>query len=50
MDEMDMDRRVSTITDYINFCRDTVIPVRCVRCYYSDNKTWITSDIKALLN
>ena len=44
-----MDRRVSTITDYINFCRDTVIPVRTVRCY-PNNKPWITSDIKDLLN
>ena len=31
--DIDMDRRVSTITDYINFCMDTVIPVRSVRCY-----------------
>ena len=47
--DIDMDRRVSTITDYINFCRDTVIPVRTVRCY-PNNKPWITSDIKDLLN
>ena len=47
--DMDMDRRVSTITDYINFCRDTVIPVRTVSCY-PNNKPWITSDIKDLLN
>ena len=46
---MDMERTVSTITDYINFCRDTVIPVRTVRCY-PNNKPWITSDIKDLLN
>ena len=50
-EEMDigMNRRVSTITDYINFCRDTVIPVRTVKCY-PNNKPWITSDIKDLLN
>ena len=47
--DIDMDRRVSTITDYINFCRDTVISVRNVRCY-TNNKPWITSDIKDLLN
>ena len=47
--DIDIDRRVSTITDYINFCRDTVIPVRTVRCY-PNNKPWITSDIKELLN
>ena len=46
---MAQDRRVSTIADYINFCRDTVIPVRTVRCY-PNNKPWITSDIKDLLN
>ena len=37
--DIDMNRRISTITEYINFCRDTVIPVRTV-----------TSDIKDLLN
>ena len=47
--DIDMDRRFSTITYYINFCRDTVIPVRTVRCY-PNNKPWITSDIKDLLN
>ena len=47
--DIDMDRRVSTITDYINFCRETVILVRTVRCY-PNNKPWITSDIKDLLN
>ena len=47
--DIDMDRRVSTIIDYINFCRDTVIPVRTVRCY-PNNKPCITSDIKDLLN
>ena len=47
--DTDMDRRVSTITDYINFCRDTVIPLGTVRCY-PNNKPWITSDIKGLLN
>jgi len=47
--DTDMDRRVSAITDYINFCRDTVIPVRTVRCY-PNNNPWITSDIKDLMN
>ena len=42
--DIDMDRRVSTLTDYINLCRDTV---RTVRCYPND-KPWITSDIKDL--
>ena len=47
--DIDMDRRVSTITDYINFCRNTVIPVRTARCY-PNNEPWITSVIKDLLN
>ena len=47
--DVDMGSRASTITDYINVCRDTVIPVRTVRCY-PNNKSWITNDIKDLLN
>ena len=37
------------ITDYIRFCEDTTMPVRTVHCF-SNNKQWITSDLKALLN
>ena len=37
------------ITDYINFCTDTIIPTRTVRCY-PNNKPWVTKDIKATLN
>ncbi|XP_017560818.1 uncharacterized protein LOC108431875 [Pygocentrus nattereri] len=36
-------------TDYLNFCMDTVVPVRTVRCF-PNNKPWITSDVKDLLN
>ena len=36
-------------TDYQNFCMDIVVPTRTVRCF-SNNKPWITSDVKALLN
>ena len=46
---MDIDRQVDCFTDYINFCRDTVIPTRTVRCFHN-NKSWITSDLKAILN
>lgn len=35
------------ITDYINFCHDTIIPTRTVYCYMT-NKPWITSDLKDL--
>ncbi|XP_051780828.1 uncharacterized protein LOC127527154 [Erpetoichthys calabaricus] len=40
---------VDCTTDYINFYMDIVVPVRTVRCY-ANNKPWITSDIKGLLN
>uniref|UniRef100_A0A3B1JXG3 Reverse transcriptase domain-containing protein n=1 Tax=Astyanax mexicanus TaxID=7994 RepID=A0A3B1JXG3_ASTMX len=36
-------------TDYLNFCMDIVVPVRTVRCF-ANNKPWITSDVKDLLN
>lgn len=39
---------VDCITDCINFCRDTVIPVRTVRCF--TNKPWINSESKEPLN
>ncbi|XP_051814888.1 uncharacterized protein LOC127537121 [Acanthochromis polyacanthus] len=48
-DSMNTDRQVDCFTEYINFCRDTVIPAKTVRCF-PNNKPWITSDIKAILN
>ncbi|XP_027869613.1 uncharacterized protein LOC114142475 [Xiphophorus couchianus] len=45
----DIDNMSDCITDYIRFCEDTVMPARTVRCF-SNNKPWITSDLKALLN
>ncbi len=44
---MDIDRMVDCTTDYIILSRDIVVPDRTVR-FYSNNKPWITSDIKAL--
>ncbi|KAK0131074.1 hypothetical protein N1851_034224 [Merluccius polli] len=41
--------RDTTATDYINFCTDVNIPSREIRCY-PNNKTWVTSNLKALLN
>ncbi len=46
---LDTDRQVDCFTEYINFCRDTVIPIKTVR-YFPNNKPWITSDIKEILN
>ena len=45
----DLDHLTGTITDYIRFCEDIIMPARTVRCY-PNNKPWITSDLKALLN
>ena len=44
----DIDSLTDCITDYINFCVDNIVPTKTVRCF-SNNKPWITSDIKALL-
>jgi len=45
----DVDRLTECITDYINFCVDCIVPAWTVTCY-SNNKPWITKDIKAVLN
>ncbi|XP_051251058.1 uncharacterized protein LOC127360648 [Dicentrarchus labrax] len=45
----DIEEAVDCTTDYINFCMDVVNPVRTVHCY-ANNKPWITSHVKGLLN
>ncbi|KAK0145656.1 hypothetical protein N1851_015437 [Merluccius polli] len=45
----DIDNMTDCITDYIRFCEDTTMPARTVHCF-SNNKPWITSDLKALPN
>ena len=45
----DNDSLTECITDYINFCVDCIVPAWTVTCY-SNNKPWITKDIKAVLN
>lgn len=47
--DMDTDRRVDILTDYINLCRDTVLPLQTVHCY-PNNKPSVTSNIKLVLN
>ena len=37
------------VTDYINFCVDIIVPTRTVKCF-PNNKSWITTDLKKLLN
>ena len=38
-----------SITDYITFCVDSIVPTRTVRCY-PNNKPRVTRDIKVILN
>lgn len=45
----DIEKITECTTDYINFCMEVAVPSRTVRCF-PNNKPWITSDIKALLN
>ena len=45
----DLDSLTVTVSDYINFCLDTVIPEQKVKVF-AHNKPWITSDIKEVLN
>ncbi|KAI4875864.1 hypothetical protein NFI96_034110, partial [Prochilodus magdalenae] len=37
------------VTDYLNFCMDVAVPTKTVRCF-PNNKPWITSDVKGILN
>lgn len=41
---MDNDNITDCITDHIRFCEDTKMPA------FPNNKPWVTSDLKALLN
>ena len=45
----DLDDLTYCITEYINFCVDSVVPSVTVRCF-PNNKPWVTRDIKVLLN
>ncbi len=45
----DVEGAAQCITDYMNFCVDTVVPVRTVRCF-ANNKPWVTKEVKAVLN
>nr|XP_015194569.1 PREDICTED: adhesion G-protein coupled receptor G7-like [Lepisosteus oculatus] len=45
----DIDNMVDCVTDYINLCVHNTIPTKDIHCF-SNNKPWITSNLKALLN
>lgn len=38
---------IKNMTDHINFCKDTTVPVRRV-CCFPNNKPWITKDMKKI--
>ena len=44
-----INENVMVITDYINFCVDSIVPVKYVRCF-PNNKPWVTKELKNLLN
>lgn len=45
----DIDMLNASISGYIDFCVDSVIPVKNVRCY-PNNKPWVTKELKHFLN
>ena len=45
----DVNTTADAVCDYINFCVDSVIPVRTVKIY-SNNKPWVSKNIKHVLN
>lgn len=45
----DIEGVTQCLTEYMNFCMDTVVPVRTVSCF-PNNKPWVTSEVKAVLN
>ncbi|CAN9505300.1 unnamed protein product [Ophioblennius macclurei] len=45
----DINSLTNCVTSYINFCVDSTIPTKTVLCY-GNNKSWVTKDIKAILN
>ncbi|XP_067658336.1 uncharacterized protein [Haliotis asinina] len=44
-----IDDLVDTVTSYINFCVDLVIPVKEIKTY-PNNKPWVSKELKKLLN
>lgn len=44
-----LDELTDTVTEYIKFCKDTVVPTKKVKVY-PNNKPWISKDIKQIIN
>lgn len=45
----DIDSLTSCVIDYIHFCVENIVPTKKVQCY-SNNKPWVTPELKMLLN
>ena len=44
-----IDETVDVISEYINFCVDTIVPVKSIKSY-PNNKPWITKDIRSKIH
>ena len=45
----DMSELTDTVSEYINFCKECIIPTKEVKVY-ANNKPWITSNVKDVIN
>ena len=45
----DIDSMTHCITDYIKFCVENTVLSKVIQCFHN-NKLWVTSEIKALVN
>ena len=44
-----LDELAETVSDYINFCVDTLIPCKRIRVF-PNNKPWINGRVKQVIN
>lgn len=44
-DSPDINDRVVVVSDYVNFCVDTVLPTKTIKVY-SNDKPWLTRELK----
>ena len=44
-----VDELTETVTDYINFCVETVIPSKTVKIF-ANNKPWVSKELKTVVN
>ncbi|KAK0137741.1 hypothetical protein N1851_026045 [Merluccius polli] len=47
--DLELNEATETVTDYINFCVDTIVPKKTIR-HYPNNKPYITSEVKGCIN